>query len=311
MKLTALATLTLFTASVPHSLARDDTTPATTPDDAPPRLSAEVTFGGVHRFRADIDDGGRVAVSSAAADLKLNYRATDRVFLAAGLRYGFSEYDFSGSTGFGGLDPWDQIHTARLNLTAVYRADEHWSYFAGPSAAFSGESDADFEDGLTFGGAAGATYTWDERTFLGFGLIVTSQIEEDLAVFPIVRFSLPLSESVTLRSAALELGAAGGAGAEIAWKPDDQWTLAAGAQWLTSRFRLDPTGPQPDGVGEDRGIPVFLRASWTPSRRASVTLFGGVLVGGTLRLDDSDGNEFAVQDVDPAPFIGAAVDLRY
>jgi len=57
----------------------------------------------------------------------------------------------------------------------------------------------------------------------------------------------------------------------------------------------------PNGVGEERGVPIFLRATYDFTRQLSLHLLAGVVVGGQLRVEDSSGNKLRQDDFDPAP----------
>ena len=54
-----------------------------------------------------------------------------------------------------------------------------------------------------------------------------------------------------------------------------------------------------------------MRSRWTLAPNATVDLFGGVVVGGELLLEDDDGGRISEQDFDPAPLLGARVSLRF
>ena len=44
---------------------------------------------------------------------------------------------------------------------------------------------------------------------------------------------------------------------------------------------------------------------------ASIDVFGGVAVGGTLTIDDEDGDEISEDDFDPTGTFGARLNIRF
>ena len=78
------------------------------------------------------------------------------------------------------------------------------------------------------------------------------------------------------------------------------WELGLGIAYQKRRFRLDdhrnPSGrprsvapgngdPNRDGVGQETSVPIYVRARWAPSKTAFVDVYGGVTVGGEVRLE--------------------------
>ena len=86
------------------------------------------------------------------------------------------------------------------------------------------------------------------------------EIDETKA-FPFVLVDWRINDRLRLANPT-QAGPAGGAGLELAWTLDDRWEIAGGGAWRTYRFRLDRNGPTPDGIGESRGVPLFLRTSY-------------------------------------------------
>ena len=77
------------------------------------------------------------------------------------------------------------------------------------------------------------------------------------------------------------------------------------------RFRLSDAGPAPNGVGEDTSFPLWGRVSWEVNKTFALDLYGGFLIGGNLRIDDSNGFELGESDYDGAPFAGLSLRVQY
>ena len=81
--------------------------------------------------------------------------------------------------------------------------------------------------------------------------------------------------------------------------------------YRSTRFRLSYSGPVPNGVGEERGVPVFLRATRDFGPALSLHLYAGVVAGGELRVEDPSGNLLRKDDFDPQPFLAATFVARF
>jgi hypothetical protein len=97
----------------------------------------------------------------------------------------------------------------------------------------------------------------------------------------------------------------------LTYAVSEHWKLALGGRYEKLRFRLNQDGSTPNGVGEERGAPVYLGATWEWRKNQSISLLGGVKFGGQLQLEDASGTEQGSSDYDPAPFLGLAVNLRF
>ena len=77
------------------------------------------------------------------------------------------------------------------------------------------------------------------------------------------------------------------------------------------RFRLDDDGVAPDGVGEEKSVPIFLVLSYRPAERSSVSLLAGMNFYGSVSVFDDRGKKIAGEDYDPTPFLGLAFSLTF
>ena len=98
---------------------------------------------------------------------------------------------------------------------------------------------------------------------------------------------------------------------EIDYRLDSDWNVGFGAAWRSTRFRLGTANAVANGIGEERGMPVFLRASRNFGKQAALNLYAGVITNGQLRVEDATGNTLRRVDFDTAPIVGATFTLRY
>jgi hypothetical protein len=274
------------------------------------RWTPFVRGGYLHQFDTDLDDGGNFNVDRLFIRGGVSYSAAPRrrVSLAAG--FGRDRYDFSGNTDFAGLRPWKRVNRLRFSVPVNWAVDDHWTRFFLPTLRFYGESGADLEDSATGGGLAGFSYRFGDALTLGPGLGVLTRLEDSVNVFPILIIDWQITERLSLKTGR-GLGATQGPGLTLNYRVSDTWNLALGGRYESLRFRLDDSGPAPDGVGEDRSFPLYLSATYNRGRDLQLSLIGGVELGGTLRLDDSKGRRIAKEDYDTAPFLGFNFNFRF
>jgi hypothetical protein len=224
------------------------------------------------------------------------------------LHYDYLDYDFSSRTTFGDA-PWGQVQRFGFSVPLVFGGADGWFYGITPLVEWSRENGADLGESVIYGGILSATKAFAPAQRLGLGLGVFSDIEET-KVIPILVVNWRLNDRWSLVNP-LPAGPAGPAGLELNYRFDNGWDLGLGAAYRSLRFRLSETGPTPDGVGVERGVPVFLRLSADFSDQASLFLYAGAIVGGELRVEDSGGNTLREESFDPAPLLGATFRMRF
>ena len=79
---------------------------------------------------------------------------------------------------------------------------------------------------------------------------------------------------------------------------------SVGAAYRVLRFRLSDTGLVSNGVGQKTSVPVFLHLTRNFTDQMALHVYGGVVAGGKLRVEDSSGDKLREEDFDPAPLFG-------
>ncbi|MFO7857504.1 MAG: DUF6268 family outer membrane beta-barrel protein [Ectothiorhodospiraceae bacterium] len=270
------------------------------------RSSVSVTP--VWQGNANIDNGGDFEASGIAfrAGTSRGFGKGHRAGLT--LQYDHLDYDFSEGTAFGGA-PWGQVERFGFGVPLLFSGAGGWSYSITPSVEVSRERGADLSESAVYGGIAAATRVFAPDQRLGFGMGVFDQLEET-KVIPILIVNWRLNERWSLVNP-LPAGPVGPAGLELDYRFDNGWRLGLGAAYRSLKFRLSDTGPIPNGVGEQQGIPVFLRLTANLWNQASLVVYAGAIVGGELRVEDSGGNKLREESFDPAPLLGATVRMRF
>jgi hypothetical protein len=263
----------------------------------------------VYQWNADLDRGGGFGSSGAIVRLGASGRVGGSTLAGLTLNYDTFDYRFSNPVAFGGQAPWDNVQRVGFSVPINHSLGNGWTATFAPSFDWFGERGARSGDSFTWGAIVAGTRTWSDGRRLGLGVGAFDRFSET-TVFPYLVVDWPLSERVKLTNPAAA-GPTGPAGLELRYRADGGWDLGVGGAWRSTRFRLSETGRVANGVGEERGLPLFLRASREFAPGASFNLYAGAIVAGSLRLEDSSGNRLVSDDFGVAPFVGASLGLRY
>jgi hypothetical protein len=269
-----------------------------------------VEAGAVHQFESDLDSAGSVSINRAFGRATLGYGFGPRTSIGLSLGAGVWDYDFSGGANLGGGEPWSTVRDYRISVPMRFGVSDTITAFVIPSLRFDAESGASMDDGRTEGVLAGAAWRFTPSLSIGPGVGVFTTLEDDVTVFPILLLDWDVTERLNIGTGG-GLGATQGPGLNATYRVTDALTIGLGARYEDLEFRLDDSGPAPDGIGSESGVPVYATATYTPNPRVSVSVIGGVEFGGELTLSDSAGREIDSRDVDPAPFLGLSGSLRF
>jgi hypothetical protein len=274
--------------------------------DQIPVWDSSFQIGYLHQLESDIDNGGSFSVNRANLSAGVT-RVFDRSrTIGLSLGYGYDGYDFSDAA----ADPWSDIHSLSLALPIRWSLSDSWGLLAIPTIRSSGASGSSFPDSLSGGFLGGVSYRFGDHLTIGPGIGVLTQIEDDTSVFPILIVQWRITNSLELETGR-GFGASQGPGLNLNWQATDKWMLSLGSRYESFRFRLDDTGAAPDGIGEEKGIPVYLGASYTTSKTSELSFYAGAKFGGTIALEDRSGQRIDKNDNDTVPFAGITWKLQF
>ena len=275
-------------------------------------VGTTVPSGGVaayYEFETGLDQGGEFSVTGVLASLDVLHQFTPAFAAGISVRYGYEDWDFNGTPGAFGNTPWGDIHRPSVGFVFTYAPDDDLRFLAVPTVQWAYERGASTGDALMGGAIFAATRRFSPTLSLGLGVGVFDELDKT-QVFPFVLVDWQINERLRLGNP-FRAGPAGGAGLELAYTFSDAWEVAAGGTWRSYRYRLDRDGPYPDGIGESRGVPLFLRTSYSVTRDARLDFLAGVVVGGKLKVMDRNGNDIAEDDYDAAPIVGITLRTRF
>lgn len=279
-------------------------------DGSPWRIT--FTTAGEYTTAADFkaDGGGSVSVARANAGLSVSRQVGDKGLASVSLGWQRSWYDFDSPSVFGAAAPWDEVNEIDLSVLYRVRINDKWSWFGGGGVNSAGEDGADFGDTLTGGGVLGAGYAFNEKFRLTGGLLVRSQLEEDVTFVPIIGVDWKFAEKWRL-STDYRRSIFPRPSLSLIHSLSDSLDLALSVGYETRVFRLDEDGSNPDGVARERRVPVELSADWKVSPNVSLNAMAGVSTWGRYRLDDSTGTRISQSEVEPAGIFGLSVKLEF
>jgi hypothetical protein len=263
----------------------------------------------VYQGQGDLDGGGDYSAFNVF--LRAGASASIGGLNRAGVtfNYDYADYSFSNPAAFGGVAPWGVVQRYGVAAPLFFGFDSGWIVNVTPSVDWFRENGADWSESLNWGGIVSASRIFPDGNRLGFGLGVFQRIEKT-SVFPLIFVDWKLTDRWRVVNP-LPAGPTGPAGLELDYRLDGGWNLGLGAAWRTTRFRLSATGPVPDGIGEERGMPVFLRLTRSLAERTTLHLYAGVVTAGQLRVEDSSGNALREVDFDPSLLLGATLTARF
>jgi hypothetical protein len=257
----------------------------------------------------DLDGGGQVSATS------LILRAGLLGDLGRGQRAGVvfnldqTDYDFAAPAAFGGVAPWGTVQRYGVAAPLSLARSDGWVLGLTPTVDWIREKGADAGESLTWGAIVSATRFQSDGNRIGFGLGLFDRLEQT-SVFPLLIVDWALSERWRLVNP-LPAGPTGPAGLELDYRFDGGWNVGLGAAWRSTRFRLSDSGPVARGIGEERGVPVFLRATRNLGAGVTLYVYGGAVTAGELRVEDAAGHLLRQVDVGTAPLFGATLSARF
>ena len=263
----------------------------------------------VYQGESDLDGGGDYSVQSLILRAGVSGSLGHGNRAGVTLNYDYIDSSFSNPVGFGGVAPWNVVQRYGVAVPLSFGLEEGWNIGFVPSFDWFHENGADAGEAFTWGGIVLATKRFEDGNRIGFGVGVFDRIEETRA-FPFLLVDWRISDRWRLVNP-LPAGPTGPAGLELDYRLDGGWNIGVGAAWRNQRFRLSEDGAVANGIGEERGVPVFLRATHTFGEQMSLNLYAGLVTGGQLRVEDASGNTLREVDFDTAPLLGASFSARF
>ena len=241
---------------------------------------------GLNQFNTGLSGGGSFDWSEVGGRLGVLYQATPTTSVGASLGYAYQNWNWSNPAAFGNSNPWGGVNTTRLGLSLTYAPSRDWRFMVAPMVEWAGEDGVGTSDSAIYGSVISATKVFSPSFTLGLGAGVFRELDETRA-FPFLVINWKIDEKLTLKNP-LPAGPAGGAGLELEYRADDNWTFGVGGAWRNYKFRLNNSGPFAGGIGQNRMIPVFARVSYAFTPKTSVDVYAFASFAGNVQAQSAD-----------------------
>ena len=275
----------------------------------PGDVTATASVTGVNTFDTDLDRGGDFHWAMAIASGGITHQFTPQLTAGVKLRYDYEHWQFSSPAAFGGRAPWTNVNAPSVAVDLSYVLPSDISIGVTPVIGWGFEAGANTGDALIYGAIVSATRVFAPSFVLGVGAGIVRQIDET-KVFPFLIVHWRIDDHWRLANP-FPAGPAGGAGLELVYAVDDAWEIGFGGAYRSYRFRLKDSGPTPNGVGENRFVPIFARITRNVGTQMRVDFYAGISVGGRLSVDDATGAGVARDDYKTAPAVGITLAHRF
>ncbi len=279
------------------------------PSAAQPRLGWAYQVDGLAAFQgdADLSGGGKFSASRAFLRATALYNLEGGSSVGLSTSFGKLDYNFSQSNN----QPWENIRDLRVAVPVRFRVGDTTTVFVSPQIMWDYQSGASSSDGRTYGVFAGIAWQLNERLTIGPAFGAFSEFDESgTDFFPALLIDWNINDRWNLNTGS-GVGATQGPGLSLSYALNEAIDLSLTARSERIRFRLDGDGLAPDGVGEDKSIPVVLSLGYNPNPGVSMSVFAGAEFDGRLTLDDANGVEISRQRYDTAPLVGLAFRVRF
>jgi hypothetical protein len=263
----------------------------------------------IYQLETDLDSGGSFDVQRHFLRFDIA-RFLDRHWtVGLGLSVDYERWNFSDIAGLAGVDLWDEIFRPGISVPVFYSPGEKWRFGVIPSIDFAGATGAETSESLSYGAVLTAAYAVRPGLMVGAGTGIFERLDQS-EVFPYLVIDWKIDDRLRLTNP-FRAGPVGPAGLELVYTPDDTLEMGVGGAYRSYRFRLDDSSAVADGIGEVDFWAPFLRVGWRLGNHYRLDINGGALVGGSIAIEDENGNDLGDTGYDTAPFIGVTLKGRF
>jgi hypothetical protein len=190
----------------------------------------------------------------------------------------------------------------RLAPSVAYRWSDTVSAFGGVSLQSSVAAGEDFSEGITVGVNGGVRRVISPQLAYVVGLAVSTRIEEDLKVIPLIGVEWTINPEWRLSVV--------GPRGRLAYKLTPTWTAFGQIAYESREWRLDDEAAIPAGVLRQGAVPASAGVEWAlgPAR---LTATVGVPLAHEYRIDNRDGDKLFETDVEDSVAFGLSVRVGF
>ena len=271
-----------------------------------PRWGPSVRGGSVYNFRTDMEGGGAFSVNRYFVEVGLARMWRFDRFISLSAGFGQDDYHF----GRLASEPWNNIDNYRVSAFARWAINDKWKAIGGPSIRSYGETGVDLDAALTAAFFGGVSYTFSDRLTLGPGFGLIDQLKDGFRMFPVVFVNWSITERLSLATGG-GLAATGGPGLSLNYEFTKKWKAGLTGRYERKRFLLNGEGLFPNGVAEDKNVPLIANVSYILYPGGSISAVFGYNFSGKLSADNSNGDLVYETGYDPSGNMGIVASFRF
>ncbi len=290
-----------FAGSPPAEAARDGKTGS--------KNNYRFSYTPIYQFETDLDSGGQFDVQRHFLRVDTSRSIDSRWTIGLGLSFDYESWGFSNIGDLHSVDLWDKIIRPGISIPVFYTPSENWRFVLIPSINFSGASGAEASESLSYGTVVSGAYVFNPQLMLGLGAGIFERLDQ-FEMFPYVVINWKINEQFRLTNP-FPAGPVGPAGMELVYTPVRNMEVGIGGAYRSYRFRLDDSSTVSDGIGDMSFWAPFLRVGWKLGRGYRLSINTGLLMDGSITIEDADGHELGETDFDSAPFVGVTLKGRF
>ncbi len=274
-----------------------------------PKSSYRFSYTPIYQFDTDLDSGGQFDVQRHLLRFD-TVRSIDKQWsVGLGLSFDYERWNFTNRAGLPSVDLWDAIYRPGMSIPVFYAPSRSWRFGIIPSIDFAGASGAETSESLSYGTVLSAAYSFGPELMLGLGAGWFERLDES-KLFPYVVINWKINEQFRLTNP-FRAGPVGPAGLELIYTPTSNWEVGMGGAYRSYRFRLDDSSTVSDGIAEVNFWAPFMRAGRKIGKHYRVDIHGGVMVDGSITIENKDGHELGETDYETAPFVGVTLKGKF
>lgn len=276
---------------------------------APGDVSTTVNLNVLSELDTDIDNGGRFKWTGSDLKVSVTRQFTQALSLGVSAGYSVEKWSFDKPTAFGPEAPWKDVERPNIGFNVGYALAPDLVLFAAPQFEWARESGASASDARNFGAVLGATRIFSPELVVGLGVGAFREIDRN-RYFPFVIVNWQINDKLRL-SNPFQAGPAGGAGIELSYAFTEGWEAGVGGALREYRFRLRDDGPTPNGLGQNEGVPLFVRLTRSFGPAGQIDLYAGAVSGGKLKVKNAAGQTVQSSDYGSAPLFAVTGTINF
>ena len=278
-------------------------------DQSDSSLSVSISYASISQFETDLENQGSFDVNRQSMNVEIMGPISQRITAGLELTAEIEEWEFTNLSTVAGATPWDTLHQYGISLPIFYAFNENWTLGIIPTAQFSGESEAEVNDSLIYGGSVLLNHIYSRDLQLGIGFCAFSQLEETLLA-PFLLINWQVNDQLRISNPTVD-GPAGPAGLEVVYSPSINWEFAIGGAYRHYRFRLSENNDVSNGVGHNEFGIAFLRLQRKLGTLFTLNVYGGALFDGKLSIEDAKGGHATSEEYDLAPMAALKLSCEF